>query len=124
MVLSERDYVQAIEVNGRGWVVEEREEIVGFAIGDSRNGSIWALFVKPEHEGNGYGRQLHDTAVAWLWAEGLSHLWLTTEPGTRADQFYRAAGWRFVGPVAGGEFRCELLRPNKPMHATCEDARA
>lgn len=112
VVLSESDYVAALQKGGRGWVIEVAHEIVGFAVGNSRSGNIWALFVAPAHEGNGYGRRLHDAMVAWLWDQRLSNLWLTTEPDTRAERFYRQSGWRCVGAVTGGELRFELQRPN------------
>jgi GNAT superfamily N-acetyltransferase len=109
-VISDDDVRRAIEESGRAWVVESDDEVVGFAIGNAASGNIWALFVHPEHERRGYGRQLHDAMVAWLWSHGLDHLWLTTEPGTRAQRFYEAAGWQLVGPTAGGEVRYELHR--------------
>jgi GNAT superfamily N-acetyltransferase len=100
----------AIEDTGRGWIVEKDGEIVAFAIGNSTSGNIWALFVHPEHEARGYGRQLHDTMVNWLWTSGLERLWLTTEPGTRAQRFYEAAGWRLTGTTDLGELRYEMPR--------------
>jgi hypothetical protein len=41
-------------------------------------------------------------------------LWLTTEPGTRAQRFYTAAGWELMGTTTGGELRYELKRPFGP----------
>lgn len=105
-VITEADYVPAIEDHGRGWLIEENGEVVGFAVGN-RNGNIWALFVHPKHEARGFGKQLHDTMVSWLWSQGLGSLCLTTQPGTRAEQFYEAAGWKRVG-LTGGEIRFEL----------------
>jgi GNAT superfamily N-acetyltransferase len=110
VALSEHDYVVAIEETGRGWVVELQGDIVAFAVGNAERGSIWALFVEPGNEGRGYGRQLHDIMVAWLWEHGHQQLWLTTEPGTRAERFYREAGWERVAEAPGGEVRFELKR--------------
>lgn len=124
VALSEHDYTVAIEETGRGWVVELQGDIVAFAVGNSESGSIWALFVEPGHEGKGYGRQLHDIMVAWLWEQGLQQLWLTTEPRTRAESFYREAGWKRLGTASGDEIRLELTRPNNVLQATREDARA
>ena len=109
-VITDEDVRIAIEDTGRGWIVEQEGEIVAFAIGNAITGNIWALFVHPEYEGRGYGRQLHDTMVDWLWAAGVGSLWLTTEPGTRAQRFYEAAGWRLTGPADRGELRYELPR--------------
>jgi GNAT superfamily N-acetyltransferase len=109
------EWVRAeIEETGRGWVVDVNGEVVAFAIGnlgDGHTGSIWALFVDPLHEGRGYGRRLQDEMLAWLWAQGLQQLWLTTTPGTRAARFYEASGWRCIGAAAKGEIRFEMTRP-------------
>lgn len=112
-VIDERDYVVAIEQTGRGWLVEEQGTIVAFAVGDASKGNIWALFVAPGHEGKGYGRQLHDVMIGWLWNQGHERLWLTTEPGTRAAKFYSRAGWKVTGETPGGELRFELVRGNE-----------
>ena len=111
-VITDEDVRVAIEETGRGWVVEEDGEVVAFAIGNATTGNVWALFVHPEHERRGYGRQLHDTMVNWLWTTGLQRLWLTTEPGTRAQRFYGAAGWQSTGTTTGGELHYELQRPS------------
>ena len=110
-VVGDADVVEHLEALGRGWVIEEAGEIRAFAIGNARNGNVWALFVEHGHERRGYGRRLHDTMLAWLWSRGLSRLWLTTGAGTRADRFYRAAGWVDMGPAPHGEIRFEIARP-------------
>lgn len=111
-VITEEHYIPAIETIGRGWVVEAKGKIVGFAIGNAETGNIWALFVDPEHEGRGHGRALHDAMVEWLFSRGLRHLWLGTDPGTRAERFYRAAGWQYTGKAANGESLYELRNPS------------
>jgi GNAT superfamily N-acetyltransferase len=113
MVLTEDDYVVAVEQTGRGWVLELQQEIVAFSVGNADDGSVWALFVEPRHEGKGYGRQLHDVMVAWLWERGHDRLWLTTEPGTRAERFYARAGWKRVGTASRGEIRFELHKTDE-----------
>jgi GNAT superfamily N-acetyltransferase len=110
VILTEADYVQAMEIEGRGWVAEEHGEIVAFAVGNALTGNVWALFVHPDHEGRGLGRALHDVMVSWLWSRGPTTLWLTTEPGTRAERFYDASGWRRAGLTSTGEVRYELSR--------------
>lgn len=111
VVLCERDYVVAITGSGRGWVAQRQGHIVGFAVGNAVTGSVWALFVEPGEAGKGYGRQLQKAMVDWLWQQGHERLWLTTEPGTRAERFYRRAGWMPAGAGPGGEIRLELGRP-------------
>lgn len=110
--VTEDDYIDAIESWGRGWVIEAEGVILAFAVGDARSGGVWALFVEPSHEGRGFGRRLHDEMVNWFWNEGHEQLWLTTDPGTRAQRFYEAAGWKVVGTAAHGEARLELYRPH------------
>ncbi|HEU5133568.1 MAG TPA: GNAT family N-acetyltransferase [Steroidobacteraceae bacterium] len=109
-VISDEDVRDAIERDGRGWVVELQHEIVAFAIGNAKSGNIWALFVHPDHERRGHGRRLHDAMLDWLWAQGLGRLWLTTEPDSRAQGFYEAAGWSLTGRTASGELQFEMTR--------------
>jgi GNAT superfamily N-acetyltransferase len=106
-VLTEADYVSAIEKTGRAWVVEIDGRVVAFAVGNKTNGNIWALFVDPAHERRGYGRLLHDEMIGWLRGEGLATLWLTTQPDTRAQRFYERAGWVKTGVTETGEVRFE-----------------
>jgi GNAT superfamily N-acetyltransferase len=105
--ISDQQVRESIENTGRGWVIESEGEIVAFAIGNAESGNVWALFVHPTHERHGYGRLLHDTMVQWLLSRGLERLWLTTEPGTRAERFYEAAGWERIGLTDSGEVRFE-----------------
>lgn len=113
--IADEEVREMMEVHGRGWVVEEAGEIVAFAIGDARDGNIWALFVAPAHERRGHGRRLHEAMVAWLFARGLERLWLSTDPHTRAQGFYEAAGWRRAGDGEHGEVRYELERPRAAL---------
>jgi hypothetical protein len=48
--------------------------------------------------------------VHWLFEQGASQLWLNTSPGTRAQRFYEAAGWRFCRILPSGEHYYELRR--------------
>jgi len=109
-VIREEHYIPAIESSGRGWVVEEAGEVRAFAVGNGQTGNIWALFVDPAHEGRGFGRQLQAVMVDWLFSEGLERLNLGTAPGTRAEAFYRATGWTYLGIDAHGEANFEMRR--------------
>ena len=109
-VISEQDYIDHLETLGRGWVIEVAGRIVAVVVGNARNGNIWGLFVHPDFERYGMGRRLLDTAVDWLWSQGLTQLWLTTAPGTRAQGFYEAAGWRRAAVTEHGEVRFELTK--------------
>lgn len=103
-------YLAMLEEHGRGWVAEAGGRILGFAVADLARCNVWALFVEPGREGGGVGRRLHDTMLAWMFEAGAERVWLTTDPGTRAERFYRAAGWRSAGGDPGGEVRLEMTR--------------
>jgi uncharacterized protein len=106
------DYRRMLTEAGRGWVYELDGRIVGFAVADLTRSNIWALFVDPPYERRGIGRGLHDTMLEWLFASGTPLVWLSTEPGSRAESFYRAARWQFRGKQRNGEARYEMTRQN------------
>jgi GNAT superfamily N-acetyltransferase len=108
--ITESDYLAALDELGRTWVIETNGAIAAFATA-YRNGSIWALFVHPDHEGHGYGKALLSTAVAWLWSLGHKRIWLATAADTRAERFYLSQGWQRCGTVPGGDIRYELGGP-------------
>ena len=91
------------------WVWEEAGRIVGFAAADTRDGSIWALFVDPAFEGRGIGRALLAKACEVLREAGFSRAVLGTGPGTRAERFYLRGGWTRTGAMRGGDV--EMVRP-------------
>jgi GNAT superfamily N-acetyltransferase len=95
------DYAPFI-ADGRCWVWESDGRAEGFAALDADHASVWALFVAPEAEGRGGGRALLGRLVAEARARGLAELRLTTDAGTRAERFYRSAGWRAGGGEAEG----------------------
>ncbi len=103
-----RDYILE---RGKGWVYEYDGFIVGFAIGDLQDANIWALFILPEMEGKGIGRHLHDNMIQWMFDQGLTTIWLSTAPGTRAESFYRKAGWKEIKRTEQGEIYFELYTP-------------
>jgi GNAT superfamily N-acetyltransferase len=97
------EHYRWFEQNPGVWVWEEDGRILGFSAADTRDGSIWALFVDPAHEKRGIGRQLFDKACDVLREAGHRTASLTTEPGSRADRFYQAAGWKVMGTTERGE---------------------
>ena len=84
------------------FVWEEERKIVGFSEADPRDGSICALFMDEAYEGRGIAQALFQRACDVLRDAGYSRMWLTTDPGTRAERFYRRAGWDVTG-VRNGE---------------------
>ena len=90
--VTDADYLWFSENPGI-WVWEEDGHILGFSAADTRDGTIWALFIDPGHEGRGIGRALLAKACDVLREAGHRIATLGTEPGSRADRFYRQAGW-------------------------------
>lgn len=93
---------------GKGWVCEVGGKVVGFAIADLEDHSIWALFVQPEFMGHSIGKQLHHLMLTWYFAQTSETVWLSTAPGTRAEEFYRRHGWQETGRTSSGEVRFEM----------------
>jgi GNAT superfamily N-acetyltransferase len=90
------------------WVWQDGDRINGFSASDTRDGSIWALFIDPEHEGRGIGRVLLARAVQVLRDAGYREATLATDVGTRAARFYRHVGWVADGLTSKGEQRFRL----------------
>ncbi len=107
-LVTNEDCKEFITVRGKGWVCEVAGMVVGFSIVDMRERNIWALFVDPAFEKAGIGRQLHDTMLHWYFTQTTEPVWLGTAPGTRAEGFYRAAGWVETGVHGNGEIKFEM----------------
>ena len=62
---------------------------------DRSTGELWVIAVLPEFEGRAIGNTLMGQAEQWLWQQGCSRAWLTTDIDTalRAYGFYRQRGW-------------------------------
>lgn len=82
-------------------LAEVEGQPVGFSMAQCSEGYVFALFVRPEFEGQGIGRALMARAEAGLRRAGVTEAWLTTgaDPALRALGFYRHLGW-----VEGGRF--------------------
>ena len=86
-------YENYLEEAGRGWVAEVDGAILAFCYAARADGSIWALFVRPGHEGQGLAKHLLGLAVDWIFAQGHISARLDTSARTRADRFYAMQGW-------------------------------
>jgi len=106
--VTETSYLAYIAA-GSAWVAESEFGLAGFAILDRETSSVWALFVDPSSEGVGVGRALHGHMLEWAREQGLHKLWLSTSRDTRAERFYRRAGWEPAGLTAAGELRFEII---------------
>ncbi len=102
------NYKEYILDRGKGWVCELDEQIRGFAVIDMLDHNIWALFVQPGFEQKGIGKKLHDHMLDWYFTDHNQTLWLSTAPQTRAENFYRKAGWKEKGLHGKAEIRFEM----------------
>lgn len=107
-LVSDEDVEEFITNRGKGWVCSKKEIILGFAIADLKDNNIWALFVHPDYEGKAIGKKLHDMMMDWYFTQAKESVWLSTGPGTRAEKFYRKAGWKETGMTGKGEIKFEL----------------
>jgi len=107
-LVTDNDCEDYITRRGKGWVCESGNCIVGFSIVDLEDHNVWALFIEPRYEGKGIGRKLHDKMIDWYFAQTDVAIWLGTAPDTRAEAFYRKAGWREVGTHGKGEIKFEM----------------
>lgn len=107
-LVSDEDCRVFLAERGKGWVCEMNTRIVGFSIVDLKEKNIWALFVHPDFEKRGIGKQLHDIMLDWYFNQTEENVWLGTAPKTRAESFYRKAGWRDIGFHGKGEIKFEM----------------
>lgn len=107
-LVTDEDCKEFMTKRGKGWVCEINNEIVGFSIADLKENNIWALFLKPEFEKKGIGKQLHDMMLDWYFSQTYHNVWLGTSPNTRAETFYKKAGWKVIGTHGKGEVKFEM----------------
>lgn len=107
-LVTDADCMDFITTRGKGWVCEIDKQIVGFAIADLKENNIWALFLDPKFEGIGIGQLLHHTMLDWYFTQTKNTVWLGTAFDTRAEKFYRKAGWVEVGMHGSKEIKFEM----------------
>ena len=107
-LVTDQDCKEFISQRGKGWVCEIDKQIVGFAIVDLMGNNIWALFLDPEFEGKGIGQLLHKSMLDWYFTQTKDKVWLGTDFNTRAEKFYRRAGWTEVGKNGSEEIKFEM----------------
>lgn len=112
-LVTDKDVETYICKRGKGWVCEVDDVVVGFSIVDLQGHNVWALFVHPLHEQKGIGKLLHDTMMNWYFEQTTQKAWLSTDPGTRAERFYRINGWKEAGVHGKGEIKFEMEAPTE-----------
>lgn len=106
------DYIEFMTQRGKGWVCEIDNKIVGFSIVDITDNNIWALFIDPDFEKKGIGSQLHIMMLDWYFKQTKANVWLGTAPKSRAESFYRKAGWKEIGMHGKDEIKFEMTFEN------------
>ena len=109
-LVTDEDCVEFLTKRGKGWVCEKDGTIVGFSIADLKENNIWALFIRPDLEGKGIGKELHRLMMDWYFSQTDHTVWLGTSPKTRAEEFYKQQGWKNVGIVNKGEVKFEMRK--------------
>jgi GNAT superfamily N-acetyltransferase len=107
-LITPEEYKIFITQRGQGWVCEVKQTIVGFAIADLVEHNVWALFVHPNQQQKGIGKQLHQLMLQWYFTQTQNTIWLGTEFNTRAQQFYTLMGWQRAGLNGTNEARFEM----------------
>lgn len=107
-LVTDLDCKEYISERGKGWVCEIENRIVGFAIADLKENNIWALFLDPSFERRGIGQKLHKIMLDWYFSQTKEKVWLGTAANTRAEKFYRKAGWKEVGTNGKIEIKFEM----------------
>ena len=111
-LVTPKDYEEHLLTRGKGWVAVVGNMIVGFAIVDLMDNNVWALFVHPSSERKGIGKMLHDEMINWYFTQTGRTIWLSTSAHTRAEVFYKKAGWEQTGIQPNGELKFELEAEN------------
>ncbi len=111
-LITDKDCELFLFTKGKGWVCEINNEIVGFSIVDLIDNNIWALFMNPKFEKKGIGKQLHKVMLNWYFEQTKKNIWLGTSPKTRAEHFYRKAGWKEIGKHGINEIKFEMTFEN------------
>lgn len=96
---------EMLRTTSGAWLAEEDGRALAFSMADAAQGTVFAMFVRPGHEGRGLGRTLLHEAERWLFSRGWEEIWLLTgsDPALRAVGFYLHLGWKAAGLQADGQ---------------------
>lgn len=119
-LVSQKDYESYLAEEKITWLCEIKGEVVAFCAIDGPKHHVWALFVRPEFEGRGIGKHLHEVMVEWYFSQYTHDLFLTTAQGTRAAIFYLKQGWKENGFDTNGEI---IFSKSKPLYSLNESSK-
>lgn len=109
MGITESVITDMIEKSRCAWVAVDGEKVIGFSMILPAEGSLFSVFVLPEHEGRGVGRSLVEIAEQELFTHH-EVVWLETDKNSRAAKFYMRLGWVKKEDVSESDIRLEKLR--------------
>ena len=117
--IDEESVLEMLSSTHRGWLCEVNDQVVGFAMGNRKNGEMWVIALLPDYEGRGIGAELLTRVEEWLWSEGWTQIWLTTDidSSLRAYGFYLNQGW-FDYKIRDDLRYMKKTNPNKRMKVT------
>lgn len=103
--ISPLSIADAMKSHVKGWLCEESGKVVGFAMGNERNGEVEVVAVLPEYEDRHIGKSLLARVQNWLFSKGHEEIWLLANPDSnvRAYGFYRKLGWQASGERRAGD---------------------
>jgi GNAT superfamily N-acetyltransferase len=89
---------------GGGWICKVDNEYAGFCFAVFiPEAIVGGLFVKPEYQSIGIGSALISRVTEWCFSNGAEEIHLTTDPGSKAEGFYRHHGWVNIGSDEFGQ---------------------
>lgn len=115
--INEKTVLAMLDTTHCGWLCEEDDQVVGFAMGNRENGEMWVIALLPGYEGRGIGAELLTRVEDWLWSKGWAEIWLTTDvdPTRRAYGFYQRQGG-IDHEIKDDRRYMKKTNPNKAMH--------
>jgi len=111
-LVPDADVADYLTRRGKGWVSLQADRVTGFAIVSVLDQNVWALFIEPGFDKQGIGRQLHNRMMDWYFEQTSATIWLSTTAGTRAELFYRKAGWEEAGAYGKEEIKFIMTGEN------------
>ena len=108
--ITHESVAQMLATDCRAWIAEIEGKAIAFSFANKTEKTIFGIFVLPDFEDRGAGRQLMEAAENWLWSNNIHAIELITgnDPNLRAYGFYVHLGWTPVGVEQDGLFQGEM----------------
>ncbi|NTS76047.1 GNAT family N-acetyltransferase [Catenovulum sp. SM1970] len=90
----QQSYQLYIEKYGEGIVCLQENQIIGFAIVSIKESGLYSLYVKPNFQRLGIGKNLLKKAEAILKQAGAEQIFLAVNKNNDALNFYQKYGWK------------------------------